>query len=61
MRIGGLNTEFVVEDAAAEYRVSYSGILPDLFREGQGIIVHGKFSSPDKFEAEVILAKHDET
>jgi cytochrome c-type biogenesis protein CcmE len=41
-------------------RVSYRGVLPDLFREGQGVVAEGRFTSPDTFEARTILARHDE-
>jgi cytochrome c-type biogenesis protein CcmE len=51
---------FVVTDGAANLRVSYRGVLPDLFREGQGVIAEGKFADGEQFEARTILAKHDE-
>jgi cytochrome c-type biogenesis protein CcmE len=51
---------FVVTDGAANLRVSYRGVLPDLFREGQGVIAEGKFKSGEQFEARTILARHDE-
>jgi cytochrome c-type biogenesis protein CcmE len=51
---------FVVTDGAANIRVSYRGVLPDLFREGQGVIAEGKFKEGAQFEARTILAKHDE-
>ncbi len=51
---------FVVTDGAANLRVSYRGVLPDLFREGQGVIAEGKFGADTQFEARTILAKHDE-
>lgn len=51
---------FVVTDGAANLRVSYRGVLPDLFREGQGVIAEGKFSDTEHFEARTILARHDE-
>ena len=56
---GGAN--FVVTDGAATIRVSYSGSLPDLFREGQGVVVEGAFIPSGEFEASSVLAKHDET
>ena len=40
--------------------VTYTGILPDLFREGQGVIAEGKLGADGTFQAETILAKHDE-
>jgi cytochrome c-type biogenesis protein CcmE len=51
---------FVVTDGAADIRVSYRGVLPDLFREGQGVVAEGKFKTADTFEARTILARHDE-
>lgn len=51
---------FVVTDGAADLRVTYRGVLPDLFREGQGVIAEGKFSGNQHFEARTILARHDE-
>ena len=51
---------FVVTDGAADLRVSYRGVLPDLFREGQGVIAEGRFRSGEVFEARTILARHDE-
>lgn len=53
-------TEFLVSDGAGEIRVTYQGVLPDLFREGQGVIAEGKFNTFDIFSADKILAKHDE-
>jgi cytochrome c-type biogenesis protein CcmE len=41
--------------------VSYAGILPDLFREGQGVVAEGKLDVSGRFQADTILAKHDET
>lgn len=53
--------EFLVTDnSAKDIKVTYQGVVPDLFREGQGVIAEGKFISPDLFKAEKILAKHDE-
>ena len=71
LRLGGLVAEksvqkpgdaiilFKVKDAAKTVNVHYKGILPDLFREGQGVIAQGRFKS-GIFEAEEVLAKHDE-
>lgn len=58
----GAEIRFVIEDGSAEtVRVSYLGIAPDLFREGEGVVATGAFpASGDLFEAEQILAKHDE-
>ncbi len=55
-----LNVHFTISDGVATLPVSYSGILPDLFREGQGIISIGKLNSQGVFEASEVLAKHDE-
>jgi cytochrome c-type biogenesis protein CcmE len=56
----GLAVEFDVSDGAASITVSYDGILPDLFKEGQGVITRGVLTSNDQFEAIEVLAKHDE-
>ena len=56
----GLRTEFRVTDTAHTVRVVYTGLLPDLFREGQGVVAHGKLESGGLFVADEILAKHDE-
>lgn len=53
-------TEFSITDGSGDIKVSYQGVVPDLFREGQGVIAEGKFDNMDKFTAEKILAKHDE-
>ena len=50
---------FEVKDAVKTVRVRYKGILPDLFREGQGVVTQGRFVS-GTFEADEVLAKHDE-
>lgn len=55
-----LAVEFVVTDGAESVVVRYDGILPDLFREGQGIIAIGELSADGHFEAAEVLAKHDE-
>lgn len=52
---------FVVTDNAGRSKVSYHGDLPDLFREGQGIVAQGAFRADRVFEASQVLAKHDET
>ena len=52
---------FRVADNANEVVIEYDGILPDLFREGQGVVVEGAFLSASVFTAETVLAKHDET
>jgi len=71
MRLGGLVKEgswvrngqensFVVTDNATEIAASYSGILPDLFREGQGVVAEGTMGPDGAFIASNVLAKHDE-
>ena len=55
-----LEINFRVTDTRCELPVSYSGVLPDLFREGQGVVAHGRLGSDGVFEAEKIMAKHDE-
>lgn len=55
----GLTVSFRVTDTLKSVIVHYKGILPDLFREGQGVVVQGKLSGSD-FQAEQVLAKHDE-
>lgn len=73
MRLGGLvktgsvergadrSVTFVVSDGAGEVRVRYTGLLPDLFREGQGIVAEGVLEDVRSFRADSVLAKHDET
>lgn len=57
----GLDVSFRVTDhKGAEFPVRYSGILPDLFREGQGVLVQGQLDSSGVFQADEVLAKHDE-
>jgi cytochrome c-type biogenesis protein CcmE len=53
-------TRFVVTDGAAQIEVRYEGMLPDLFREGQGVVAEGTWRAGQPFEAERVLAKHDE-
>ena len=60
VQIDGLEARFSIIDSAAVVRVLYNGALPDLFREGQGIIAQGRFED-NIFRAENVLAKHDET
>lgn len=52
--------EFTVADLKAATRVAYRGDLPDLFREGQGIVAEGRFGPDGQFNADQVLAKHDE-
>lgn len=73
VRLGGLVVEgtvrrdpdgamrFAVTDGATQVEVRYDGVLPDLFREGQGIVAEGVWAPGQAFEAERVLAKHDET
>lgn len=56
----GITVNFVVTDTAKSIPVSYSGPLPDLFREGKGAVVQGKLAADGHFEASEVLAKHDE-
>ncbi len=56
----GLMVRFTLSDFSKEVTVEYSGILPDLFREGQGIVANGKLDERGIFIAEEVLAKHDE-
>ncbi|MFN3714279.1 MAG: cytochrome c maturation protein CcmE [Alcanivoracaceae bacterium] len=56
----GLGVLFDLTDGAGTFTVRYEGILPDLFREGQGIVANGTLIRRDYFEAVEVLAKHDE-
>ena len=57
---GTLTVRFRLTDTLHELPVTYTGILPDLFREGQGIVTHGKLETDGAFSADEVLAKHDE-
>ncbi len=57
---GELEVEFTLTDLENQLPVYYNGILPDLFREGQGIIAHGRLDDSGRFIADQVLAKHDE-
>ena len=57
---GSLEVRFTLTDYANQQSVSYTGVLPDLFREGQGVIARGKMGPDGMFVAEEVLAKHDE-
>ena len=57
----GTEVSFSLTDGAATVDVSYAGILPDLFREGQGIVTSGVLDGGDTLRAEEVLAKHDES
>jgi cytochrome c-type biogenesis protein CcmE len=56
----GVTASFVVTDKVQSIRVNYRGILPDLFREGKGVVAQGKLGPDNLFVAEEVLAKHDE-
>ncbi len=56
----GLTATFVVTDTAKSIPVTYTGILPDLFKEGKGVVAEGKLGSNGVFTATQVLAKHDE-
>ena len=56
----GLTVEFIVTDTAKSIPVSYKGILPDLFREGKGVVAQGRLGADGVFRASEVLAKHDE-
>lgn len=56
----GLTMNFTVTDMQAETPVSYRGLTPDLFREGQGVIATGSLDGAGRFQAQQLLAKHDE-
>jgi cytochrome c-type biogenesis protein CcmE len=56
----GLTVRFTVTDTAASIPVVYKGILPDLFKEGRGCVAQGRLNADGVFQAEEVLAKHDE-
>ena len=56
----GLKVSFILTDTINQIEVVYEGILPDLFREGQGIVANGNLLSGNTFKADQVLAKHDE-
>jgi cytochrome c-type biogenesis protein CcmE len=58
--VGELEVKFELTDMNSTLTVAYAGILPDLFREGQGIIAHGRLDDGGVFVADEVLAKHDE-
>jgi cytochrome c-type biogenesis protein CcmE len=60
LRRDNLTVHFVVTDTAKEIPVSYTGILPDLFKEGKGAVVQGRLGPDGSFTASEVLAKHDE-
>jgi cytochrome c-type biogenesis protein CcmE len=57
---GSLEVHFVVTDFSHDVPVSYTGVLPDLFREGAGVVAHGRLRPDGTFVADEVLAKHDE-
>lgn len=57
---GSLDMRFTVTDFRNSVTIRYTGVLPDLFREGQGIIAHGRLGADGVFVADEVLAKHDE-
>jgi len=57
---GALAVQFTLTDNLAELPVTYSGVLPDLFREGQGTVALGRLNDSGVFVADTVLAKHDE-
>jgi cytochrome c-type biogenesis protein CcmE len=61
VRGDNLSFRFQVTDGKSEIPVAYQGVLPDLFREGQGVIAEGALNGGGVFDADTILAKHDET
>lgn len=61
VRGDGTKVAFTVTDTLQKVPVSYEGILPDLFREGQGVVAEGTLGADGHFVADAVLAKHDET
>lgn len=57
----GTTVRFAVTDGANALPVTFTGVLPDLFREGQGVVAEGKLDPGGTFDADIVLAKHDET
>lgn len=60
VRLEGKSVTFAVTDGNAKIPVAYTGLLPDLFREGQGVVAEGALDAHGVFQADSILAKHDE-
>lgn len=56
----GMQVRFTVTDQVQHVPVSYSGLLPDLFREGKGVVASGRLQADGRFQASDVLAKHDE-
>jgi cytochrome c-type biogenesis protein CcmE len=61
VRTEGATTHFIVTDLSRTIQASYTGVLPDLFREGQGVVAEGRLGADGRFTASEVLAKHDET
>jgi len=61
LKCGDKTVSFEVADGSAKLPVSFSGSLPDLFREGQGVVAEGALDRSGVFKADTVLAKHDET
>lgn len=59
-RPDGVTIDFIVEDGGARTPVNYRGIVPDLFKEGSGVVAEGRVQPDGSFAADTILAKHDE-
>ena len=59
-RVNGTEVQFAIGDGNRTLEVRYSGLLPDLFREGQGVVAEGKLDPAGHFVADTVLAKHDE-
>jgi cytochrome c-type biogenesis protein CcmE len=59
-KVTGTTTSFVVTDTIGQLKVSYTGQLPDLFRDGQGVVAEGAVGADGVFVADTVLAKHDE-
>ena len=59
-RGAGSTVEFAVTDQTKTIEVRYTGILPDLFREGQGVVAEGALDASGRFQADTVLARHDE-
>ena len=55
-----MTMSFSLTDNKNDLKVNYTGVVPDLFREGQGVIAHGRLANDGTFLAKTILAKHDE-
>jgi cytochrome c-type biogenesis protein CcmE len=60
-RGAGTTVEFAITDTVKTIDARYTGILPDLFREGQGVVAEGTLDASGRFVADTVLAKHDET